>query len=150
MIEARDLVHLVAIDSDDRLIMVREYRHGARDFSLEFPGGVIDASDESLESAAARELMEETGYTTNRPVHLVSLSANPGRYDNCVHFLIATGAVRSAAPRLEPWEEINVELLKFDQAVEQACAGLIINATHVAALLVAARRRNELHGLTAI
>ena len=141
VIEARDIVHVVATDEHDRLVMVREYRHGVGVCSLEFPGGVIDASDVSIELAAARELEEETGYRTETWAHLTTLSANPGRYSNRVHFLVATGAVRSGTPRLEPWEDIEVVLVPFEQAVEQACAGLIVNAAHVAALLIAARRR---------
>ncbi len=57
-----DWVHVVAVTADDRMVLVRQYRHAVGETVLELPGGVIDASDRDPEAAARRELAEETGY----------------------------------------------------------------------------------------
>jgi 8-oxo-dGTP pyrophosphatase MutT (NUDIX family) len=53
---------VVALTEDQRLVLVRQWRHGAQSWSLELPGGVIDRTDRDPVAAAQRELQEETGY----------------------------------------------------------------------------------------
>ena len=60
-----DWVHVVAITEFGCLVLVRQYRHAAGEFSLELPGGAVDPEDTNLEQAARRELEEETGFTAS-------------------------------------------------------------------------------------
>ena len=62
VLEAGDWVNIVPITADDRVVMIRQYRHGISDFTLEVPGGMVDAEDASPLVAARREMIEETGY----------------------------------------------------------------------------------------
>ena len=60
VLDTKDWVNVLALTSDDHLVMVRQFRYGTKDFSLEPPGGVVeDGEDPSL--AGQRELLEETG-----------------------------------------------------------------------------------------
>ena len=56
-------VSALAITEDNQVVMVRQYRHGIEETILEVPGGCVDDTDKSLETAIARELAEETGYS---------------------------------------------------------------------------------------
>src|ERR1700733_14051622 len=59
-----DVVLVFPITADGKVIMVRQYKHGAKEILLEFPGGIVDTSEDSVHAAALRELREETGYFT--------------------------------------------------------------------------------------
>ena len=145
VLESPEFVHVVAVDARDCVVMVRQYRHGARAMSLELPGGQMDAQDTSIEAAAGRELLEETGYAIDALEHVAALSPDPARFNNKVHFLFGTGARRVRAPEPDATEDIEVELVPFAQAISLALGGGLINSAHVAGLIVvAAQRRPEL------
>jgi 8-oxo-dGTP pyrophosphatase MutT (NUDIX family) len=62
LVRTPDWVNVVAITEDEQLLLVRQYRHGTKQFSLEIPGGLIDPHETDPAAAAARELREETGF----------------------------------------------------------------------------------------
>lgn len=72
----------------DSFIMVRQWRHALQAITTEFPGGVGNPGEEP-EKAAARELLEETGYRPGRMTHLATCSPNPALFSNKVHFYLA-------------------------------------------------------------
>ena len=71
-------VNVVPVTPDGRVVLIRQYRHGIQDVTLEIPGGIID-HDEPPEAAAARELQEETGYVAER-VRLFARHASEPRH----------------------------------------------------------------------
>jgi 8-oxo-dGTP pyrophosphatase MutT (NUDIX family) len=145
VIEAPDFVHAVVLDDEDRLVMVRQYRHAAATMSLELPGGLVDEQDESILSAAARELAEETGFQARNIELLCSLPFAPGRFNNRLHFVYGSGARQVAPQSLDITEDIEVVLVPIAAALDLALNGGIVQSTHIAGLLLTmVRKRPEL------
>lgn len=137
VLEYPDWVHVAAFDDDDRLIMVRQYRHGAGVVSLELPGGVMDAHESDPLVTGARELLEETGHVATEMRHLAKLSPNPATHSNHIHILLATQAHQTRAIELDASEDILVEHVPWRRALEMALSGEMIHAQHVAFLFIA-------------
>lgn len=136
VLEYPDWVHVVAIDTEDHVLLVRQYRHGFGGSTLELPGGVIDATDNDPVTAASRELMEETGYSAESFQLLASLSPNPATHTNRVHVVLAHPArhMRPAAP--EPSENITLVRVPAAEAAAMALAGELTHAQHVGLLMI--------------
>ena len=85
-------VTAVAVTQEGKIIMERQYRYALDVTCFEIPGGCVDDSDSSLETAIARELLEETGYRFTNYEYLGKTSSNPSTNDNWMHMYLATGA----------------------------------------------------------
>jgi 8-oxo-dGTP pyrophosphatase MutT (NUDIX family) len=140
VLEFRHFVHVIAIEETGKLVMVRQYRHGVESNSLELPGGVMDEEESEPRETAARELSEETGYVAERFEEIARLSPDPARYSNRLIIFLACNARLANVQALGEGEDIEVELLPWDRAIHLALSGGIINAGHVAALLIAAKK----------
>lgn len=92
-----------------KFVMVRQWRHGSRSLSLEFPGGVFEPG-ENPQEAAARELLEETGFEAGTIVKMGEFSPNPAIMANRVHFFLARGLVDTGRQELDSDEFVEVEL----------------------------------------
>lgn len=132
-IESPAWVNVVALTPQDELVMVRQFRHGPRIVTLEIPGGIVDP-DESPEDAAARELLEETGYRAGRLASLGSLNPNPALFGNRCHMQVALDCVPAAAIQNSATEETLVELVPLAALPELLRRGAIDHALVVAAL----------------
>ena len=133
-----DWVHVVAVTDDDHLVLVTQYRHGAATSCLELPGGVVDATDESITAAARRELREETGFDAASWHPVSSLYANPAIQPNRVHTVLATGAHRVAAPQLEVGEAgMTTSLHLVASVLAGLPGGMLGQSMQVAGLLLA-------------
>lgn len=139
-----DWVHVAAFDAEDRLVFVRQYRHGSRSLSLELPGGVMDAHESDPLVTGARELLEETGHTAATFAHLARLSPNPAHNANAVHLILAMGAKAVKAPEFDETEDIVVERIPWREAMAMAMAGEMIHAAHVGLLAMAVARTKGL------
>ncbi len=128
-------VSALAITEDNRVVMVRQYRHGIQDTILEVPGGCVDASDKNFEEAIARELLEETGYAFRNYHYLGRVSPNPSTNNNWMHMFLATGGERIKQQQLDHNEEIDVVLLEPEQLKELVEENRIVQALHVCTIM---------------
>ncbi len=134
LIHTRDWACVVSLTPDNQLVLVRQYRHGVGRETLEFPAGGIDADETPLQ-AAQRELREETGYCAPNWEPLLTTYPETTRHDHRAHLFVARQAELSAAPQLEPGEEVTVETLPLDQAA--LLRGRLSHGIHQLALLLA-------------
>jgi ADP-ribose pyrophosphatase len=130
-IDSSDWVNVVPITPDGHVVMVRQYRHGAGELTLETPGGLVDPG-ETPAAAAARELLEETGYAAAEIVSLGAVSPNPALFSNRLHGFLARGAQRVREVRNESTEETHVELMSLAALREEVRAGRVNHALVIA------------------
>lgn len=88
VIDSVDWVNVVAITSDQQIVMVEQFRHGSETVELEVPGGMIDPADDSPIIAGIRELREETGYEGDSAAIIGSVFPNPAIQSNRCHTLL--------------------------------------------------------------
>ena len=117
--------------------MIKQYRHALGDISIEIPGGCVDASDDNLEKACARELLEETGYVFKKFTYLCKTSANPSTNNNLMHIFLAEGGVWQNPPKLDEGEDIETLLLSVEEVKQLIKENKIIQSMHITALMYA-------------
>ena len=108
LIDTVDWVNVIAVTTDEQLVLVRQFRHGSERFSLEIPGGIIDPHETDPAAAAARELREETGYEADRIEQIGVMNPNPALFTNRCSVFLATGCQRVAELAMDPGEDIEV------------------------------------------
>lgn len=139
MQERPDWVHTVALTADDQLVLVRQFRPGVAALTLELPGGVMEPEEADPVAAARREFQEETGYDAANWRLVTSLVPEPAHATNRLHIVLAEGAAPAGPQRLDPTEEIAVELHAVDALLPRLGAGIVRHAGHVGGLLLALR-----------
>lgn len=108
-----DWVNVVAITDDRRIVLIRQYRHGIDDVTLEIPGGILDPGEDPI-AAARRELMEETGYEPSTLKVIGRVRSNPAIINNWTWTVLATGLTATDGLNPDEHEEITVELHPVD------------------------------------
>jgi ADP-ribose pyrophosphatase len=118
---------------DGRIILIRQYRHAARQFLWELVAGRID-SGEKIRQAAVRELIEETGYRAKRLHVFLDLFPTPGFLEERMYILIAEGLTTGKA---EPEEDEKIVAKAFTRTeLEQMIQrGVLRDAKSIAGLL---------------
>ena len=125
----------VPLTDDDRLVLVRQWRHAVQAWSLELPGGVMDPTDADATETARRELREETGHAARAWRHLYAAWPNPAIQTNRLHVVLATGVAPAGPVAHDPGEAIEVVTMPVAEALAGIQAGLFGQAMHVGALL---------------
>jgi 8-oxo-dGTP pyrophosphatase MutT (NUDIX family) len=127
-------VNVVAVTKDDACVLVRQFRPGIGAVHYELPAGVAEAG-ESMEAAARRELLEETGFGGGAWRMLMSLSANPALQNNMTTTYVALGVEQLRPPEPEQTEDLRVHLVKVQELAGLIDRGDMIQALHVAPVL---------------
>ena len=132
VVNAPDWVNVLALTPDGHLVLVNQFRYGIDGFSLEIPGGVIDAGEDPVE-AAVRELREETGYVGQRARLMGTIRPNPAFIGNHCHLVLVEQAVVAGPADWDHDEEIAVSTASVEEVFAWArngriSHGMVLNA----------------------
>jgi len=144
VIQSPNWVNVIALTTDDQVVMVRQYRHGIDDLTLEIPGGIVDPGEDAL-TAVKRELYEETGYRAQRWVKLGEVESNPAFMDNHCGLFLALDATLEGAGELDETEFIEVELHPLETIPGRMADGTIRHSLVVSAFFFFLARTGGWH-----
>ena len=133
VLESPDWVNVIPLTPEGNVIMIRQYRHGTEDVTLEVPGGMVDAADGDPSVSAARELREETGYEVEEIIHLGSVAPNPAFLNNQCHSYLALGVRPVHAVALDGAEDIAFEEIPLAAIPDLIRAGAITHSLTITA-----------------
>jgi ADP-ribose pyrophosphatase len=132
VIETPHWVNIIPLTADHQVVMVRQYRHGSREVTLEIPGGLVDPGD-TPEKAAARELLEETGYQAEELTKIGVANPNPAIFNNRCYTFVARNVTKSRDPMPDQTEDIEVVLIPLVDIPELIRKGKIDHAIVISA-----------------
>ena len=132
IIESRNWVNIIPLTSDQQVVMIRQYRHGSGEVTLEIPGGLIDSGDTPKE-AASRELLEETGYGSEEWIKIGEVNPNPALFNNRCYTYLAQNVKKARNPSLDQTEDIEVVLISLSDIPEMIRNGKIDHAIVISA-----------------
>jgi ADP-ribose pyrophosphatase len=107
VLESAPWVNVIPLTRAQDVILIRQYRHGIREVTLEIPGGMVEEADTPL-AAAKRELLEETGCQGEEWIDLGFVYPNPAIQDNRCHTFLALGVTQAGPQALDEKEDIEV------------------------------------------
>jgi ADP-ribose pyrophosphatase len=130
-IETKDWVNIIPLTENREVVMIRQYRHGSNEISLEIPGGLVD--EKHPEKAALRELLEETGYEGEYVEYLGAVNPNPAIFNNLCHTYLVEKARKTSAENLDPDEDIEAVLVPLTEIPSLINKGVINHALVIVA-----------------
>lgn len=144
-VEHTGAVAILALDDEDRVLLIQQYRHPIRHRDWELPAGLLDIAGEEPLEAAKRELAEEADLVAERWEPLVSSWTTPGGNDEVIHLFLATGI--SSAPAVHAREDeeadIRVEWVPLDDVVDAVLDGRMRNGILTIGVLATSQRRRD-------
>jgi len=109
VIELPDWVNVIGLTKSDEVILIEQFRQGTEEVNLELPGGIVD-DGEGAEGAGKRELLEETGYSSDRWKLLGKTRPNPAIQNNTIFHYLALDCVKTAETAFDEHESITTRL----------------------------------------
>jgi ADP-ribose pyrophosphatase len=131
-----DVALVLAVTENQEIIFVQQYRHAIGEFFIELPAGTFNPNQESSESAALRELEEETGYVAKEIKKIAVLYDRPSKDTNRTHLFLAENVVKVGEQKLDMTEEIKVILIPINEVLNKIYQGEISVMGTVTALLM--------------
>lgn len=132
-----DWVNVVPITPEGRVVLIRQFRPGTGEITLEVPGGMVEPDEPDPSRTALRELEEETGYTAEGILATASIRPNPAILRNTLHMFVATGARPLGRIHPDEGEEIAPFEATWDEVDAMVRDGRITHALTLTALMYA-------------
>ena len=136
VLEYPSWVSAFALTKDNKVVMVKQYRHGLGVVSTELPGGVVDKG-ETPEVAIARELKEETGYVFQSFEFMGKVSANPATSNNYMYMYLAKEGEKVTEQSLDATEDVEVVVYTIDELKQLVKENKIVQALHTTTIFYA-------------
>jgi ADP-ribose pyrophosphatase len=131
-LEMAQAVVVIPVLDDGTIVLIRNQRYAVREEMYEFCAGRLDSPDEEPASAAARELLEETGCKAVHMEKLGSFHTMPGCCNEYMHAFLATG-ISEGRQELEEYERIEVEKVSLERLKELILSGQLHDGKSIAA-----------------
>ncbi|MCX2739882.1 NUDIX hydrolase [Pontibacter anaerobius] len=135
-----NVVLIFPLTEDGHVIFVRQYKHAAGGIFIELPGGVIDEHEDIPLEAARRELLEETGYTSEVMEPLLEVIDNPTKDTNRIYYFLARNAHKIAEQDLDVSEHIEVLKVPLQEVEHLVMSGQVNVSGSIALCLLALRK----------
>ena len=123
VLSGNDAVNVMAVTTENTVVMIKQYRFGINDYTTEIPGGLVDVGEDIL-LAAKRELREETGYSGENWQYLGKIAQNPVFQDAYIHHYLLLDAEKTHPTEFDEAEDIEMLEMKVEEVQEgvQKCA----------------------------
>jgi len=144
VLDSADAANVIPVTNGKCVLMVKQYRFGIEDYTIEIPGGLCEKEEDKL-IAVKRELREETGYTADNWTFLGSVYSNPVFITNQIHHFIAIGASKDSDQQLDFDEEIELLEMPISDLIEKLDGGFFRHPHTISALNLARTRLIEIH-----
>lgn len=131
-----DIALIFPVTVDGNIVFVRQYRHATGEILLELPAGSFNPNTEDPETAARRELIEETGYVPTEMIKLGTIYDNPIKDTNQIHIFLAKDVKIGGKQQLDLTEEIELELIPVSQVMNKIASGEIRVSGSIAAIVL--------------
>ncbi len=133
VLDTPDWVNVIPITPEGKVVLIRQYRVGVNQITLEIPGGMADPEDGDPAEAARRELMEETGYEAEQIIPIGRVASNPAFINNHTYTYLAQNARLVGETNFDSAEYIEFELADIDDIPDLIASGQITHALVIAA-----------------
>lgn len=143
VLEHPGAVVVLAMDDDDRVLVLRQYRHPVAGTQVELPAGLCDVEGEDPVEVGRRELREEAGLRAGSWTHLVSALSSPGISEELIHYYLArdlAAADRGDFALVHEEAEMESFWVPFDDVHAAALDGRVRNGPGLIAVLTCATR----------
>ncbi len=134
VLETPDWITVVPVTPGGNIVLIRQYRAGTDEVTIEIPGGVIDKKDSTPEAAARRELEEETAYVTDNLTRLGAVYPNPSFMTNTCYFVLAKDVKPVGKTDFDAGEDIETIEMTPQEVKDAIRSGKIMHALTIAAL----------------
>jgi ADP-ribose pyrophosphatase len=133
IIGSRPWVNVLALTPNGHVVLVRQYRYGSEQMSVEPPGGMFEEGESPIE-AGERELYEETGYRGKNARIIGQVHPNPAILNNICYFVLVEDARKEGETEWDEHEEMDILTVPWQEALAMAAKGEITHSLAVCAL----------------
>lgn len=134
-----DAAMVAAVTEDRDILLKSEYRYACGEDMIECPAGMFEENETDPLAVAKRELLEETGYTSDDWLYLGPTKESTSKLTNTMHLFLARNAIRVSSQHLDPNEHVYVMKVSLEAAVEMVMGG-ILKANSTAHLILKVAR----------